>query len=328
VQARRLAAPLAAVAVSAVVVALLWPTAHHLRVDEALVRTEAVLAAPSTVQPLGCSVRAGRVRCRLGDELYDGRLHRVGALPPCEMVRVQNEAKGWFIEVPTVLPLFDDQGNEYVATTGGGTLTIRRYDEDPAVDGSTWSALALQTSHPPVALLFHGANEIVAVFPFRILVLDLLADRQPRSVLDEQADVLNWSADLQGDDLAVGRSGAVVILSLQTRTVRTRPVPASAAASWAQVRGVAFVAGGRLAVALGDPRAERCRLYVTDQAGTRADWGQGTRLPYTDDDGLVFVHQPAVAWDGTAGRLLLFTAQSLVGGGTAVVQSVDVDALP
>ncbi len=272
----------------------------------------------------GCSVLGkSELRCWAGRNLFDGSLNLLEKLPKPKVVRVTNEAKGWFIELADSFPSFDWEKNLVLVRMSNKGLTVH----DPKLNLDEhlfrWPISKLGTEDPPVALLWHSNSELIAVFPRS--VQRLTTDGRAKTLLTHK-EQFNWSAALSYPNLVLGRAGTILLYGIDDKKKREIKMPAEQMAPWAQAKALAFLSPQSLIVAVADPQPERCRLHKIDPTKTKPQWGKGLALPKTKDD-FAFVCQPKIAVTADS-QLRLFCAQYTAGGGSAILFHLNEQDIP
>lgn len=294
---------------------LFWPRNYQMKFDETaylpLCRTKEI----GEIRVFGMTSSAhDTYRCWLGRHLLDGSLNPMQKMHKPKVVKIENQNKGWAMNVSNTLPVFNLENELLISRATDVGLSLHALSEPLEMHKGRWSAEDLETSHPPVALFWRTKDTILAVFPHRVLLLS--PNGQVKRV-DRNEKVFNWSAAWREEKLLLGRAGNLLLFDFARKKKRKIKLPADKMAPWAQVRAITFIEADRAVIAISDPQPERCALYKVDLVSKEYKWGQGVKLPVTKD-GFGFVCLPALRAT-KEGDLRLFCVQYTAGGGSAIL---------
>ena len=295
---------------------LFWPRTYHLKFDESaylpLYRTREI----GEIGVFGMTASAkDTLRCWLGRHLLNGSLSPIKKMHKPKVYKIENENKGWAMELSNTLPVFNKENELLLARTTEEGLSLHALSEPLEMHKGRWSTEDLGSSYPPVALFWRTADSILAVYPHRVLLL--LKNGQVKKV-DRNKKLFNWSAAWREEKLLLGRAGELLLFDFARKKKRKIKLPKDKMAPWAQVRAITFVEAERAVIAISDPQPQRCCLYKVDLASEEHKWHQeGIKLPVTKDD-FGFVCLPALRAT-KEGNLRIFCVQYTAGGGSAIL---------
>ena len=298
---------------------LFWPRNYQMVFDERaylpIRRTKSI----GEIRLFGMTSSAhDSLRCWLGRHLLNGSLSPIKKMHKPKVVKIENPNKGWAMELSNTLPVFNFDDELLLGRTTEEGLSLHALSEPLEMHKGRWSAEDLETSHPPVAMFWRTKDTLLAVYPYRVLLL--LPKGQVKKV-DRNEKVFNWSAAWREEKLLLGRAGEMLLFDFNRKKKRKIKLPTDKVAPWAQVRAITFVETDRAVIAISDPQPERCCLYKVDLAAKENKWGKGIKLPVTKDD-FGFVCLPALRAT-KEGDLRIFCVQYTAGGGSAILFHMD-----